>query len=73
MPMKASGFGGRWLAGVVETVDGRPQFYKDGSTDLRGKFDYLSLSSATRGKITRFSLRIMSAAHGATVMEVAPP
>jgi tetratricopeptide (TPR) repeat protein len=57
---------------VYAEVKGTPQFHKDGYTDLRGKFDYVSISTPTAG-ITRYSLLIMSEQHGATVREVAPP
>ncbi len=57
---------------VYAEVNGTPQFHKDGYTDLRGKFDYVSVSTPTAG-ITRYSLLIMSEQHGATVREVAPP
>jgi hypothetical protein len=47
---------------VYAEVNGTPQFHKDGDTDLRGKFDYVSVSSPTTG-ITRYSLLIMSEQH----------
>ena len=45
----------------------------DGYTDLRGKFDYASLSTGDLDTTTRFSVLIMSDTHGATVKEVQPP
>jgi hypothetical protein len=50
-----------------------PQFYKDGYTDLRGKFDYASVSTSDIGSATRFSILIMSKEHGATVLEAPVP
>ncbi|MDB6070000.1 MAG: hypothetical protein JWL81_1171, partial [Verrucomicrobiales bacterium] len=58
---------------VFAQIEGKPVFYKDGYTDLRGKFDYTSLSTSGLDKTTRFSLLILSAEHGATVREAAPP
>ncbi|MES2469646.1 MAG: hypothetical protein V4675_20250 [Verrucomicrobiota bacterium] len=58
---------------VFAEIDGKPTFYKDGYTDLRGKFDYTSLSTADLDKTTRFSLLILTPDHGATVREVKPP
>ncbi len=58
---------------VFADVNGTPTFYKDGYTDLRGKFDYASLSTGDLDGTTRFSVLIMSDQHGATVKEVQPP
>jgi hypothetical protein len=58
---------------VFADVNGTPTFYKDGYTDLRGKFDYASLSTSDLDGTTRFSVLIMSDQHGATVKEVQPP
>lgn len=58
---------------VFAEVNGQPKFYKDGYTDLRGKFDYLSLSTKELDQATRFSLLILSETHGAAVKEVKPP
>ncbi len=48
-------------------------FYKDGYTDLRGRFDYSSLSTNTLNQVKRFSLLILSPKYGAVVREAAPP
>lgn len=53
--------------------DGRVQFYKDGYTDLRGRFDYAALSTNDLTHVRRFSILILSAKDGAVVREVAPP
>jgi hypothetical protein len=53
-------------------VNGRAKFHKDGYTDLRGKFDYISLSGSET-KATRYSLLIMSEKVGAKVVEVVAP
>ncbi|MES2708459.1 MAG: hypothetical protein V4726_17840 [Verrucomicrobiota bacterium] len=58
---------------VFADINGTPTFYKDGYTDLRGKFDYTSLSTSDLDKTKRFSLLVLSPDHGATVREVAPP
>ena len=58
---------------VFADQNGTPVFYKDGYTDLRGKFDYASLSTGDLDSSTRFSILIMSEKHGATVKEVQPP
>ncbi len=50
-----------------------PKFYKDGYTDLRGKFDYASVSTTDIGGVSKFSLLVMSDDHGATVLEAPVP
>ena len=53
--------------------DGQVKFYKDGYTDLRGRFDYASLNTNDLDVATKFSVLIMSEEHGALVREAAPP
>ena len=53
--------------------DGSVRFYKDGYTDLRGKFDYVGLSTNELDGVERFSLLVMSREHGALVREADPP
>ncbi len=52
---------------------GQVQFYKDGYTDLRGRFDYASLSTNDLDEVERFSILIMSDRLGSVVREAAPP
>ena len=54
-------------------TDGSQHFFKDGYTDLRGRFDYATLSTDQLGRVERFSLLIASREHGALVREAAPP
>jgi hypothetical protein len=53
--------------------NGRVRFYKDGYTDLRGRFDYASLNTDELAGVRTFSLLVLSDDHGATVREAAPP
>ncbi len=53
--------------------DGSVKFYKDGYTDLRGRFDYTSLSTNELEAVDRFSVLILSDDLGAMVREAAPP
>ncbi len=53
--------------------DGRARFYKDGYTDLRGRFDYTSLNTNELDFVERFSLLVLSDEHGAVVKEAAVP
>lgn len=58
---------------VFAEINGQPKFYKDGYTDLRGKFDYLSLSTGQLDNATKFGILILSDQHGAAVKEAKPP
>ncbi|HRF00117.1 MAG TPA: hypothetical protein PLI18_06345 [Pirellulaceae bacterium] len=53
--------------------DGSIRFYKDGYTDLRGRFDYASLSTDALDSVERFSILVLHDEHGALVRETAPP
>ena len=48
-------------------------FYKDGYTDLRGCFDYASLSTDDLDRVDRFAILVLSEQHGALIREAAPP
>ncbi len=52
---------------------GEVRFFKDGYTDLRGRFDYTSLSTDELQQVERFAILILSDSHGAVVREAAPP
>ena len=49
------------------------KFYKDGYTDLRGQFDYTSLSTNDLDTTQRFSLLVLHPQHGTSVRESEPP
>jgi hypothetical protein len=53
--------------------DGKIEFYKDGYTDLRGAFDYATLSTGQLDGVDRFALLVMTENHGAVIREAAPP
>ncbi|MBC8289694.1 MAG: hypothetical protein H8E37_05190 [Planctomycetes bacterium] len=52
---------------------GQVKFYKDGYTDLRGRFDFTSLNTNELDNVRKFSLLILSDQHGAIVREAPPP
>jgi len=58
---------------VYANTDKGVKFFKDGYTDLRGKFDYASVSTTSLGSIRNFSLLVMSEENGATVLEATVP
>ncbi|MCO6048097.1 hypothetical protein NG895_29700 [Aeoliella sp. ICT_H6.2] len=49
------------------------RFFKDGYTDLRGKFDYTSLNTDDIGGVSEFAVLVMSSDHGAVVLTAKPP
>lgn len=49
------------------------RFYKDGYTDLRGRFDYLSLSNDLIDRVNRLALLVLTDEHGAAIREARPP
>ena len=53
--------------------NGQVQFFKDGYTDLRGRFDYTSLNTNEINHVDKFSLLILSSVDGAVIKEVSPP
>ena len=57
----------------AKTGNGKVMFYKDGYTDLRGRFDYTSLNTSEIDSVERFALLVMSDTNGAVVREASPP
>ncbi|MDB5384756.1 MAG: hypothetical protein JWM11_402, partial [Planctomycetaceae bacterium] len=57
----------------AQMANGVVKFYKDGYTDLRGRFDYSSLNTNDLDVATKFSILVMSNEHGALVREAMPP
>eukprot|EP01022_Parablepharisma_sp_SALTPOND_P009836 TRINITY_DN1405_c2_g1_i1.p1 TRINITY_DN1405_c2_g1~~TRINITY_DN1405_c2_g1_i1.p1 ORF type:complete len:2260 (-),score=324.93 TRINITY_DN1405_c2_g1_i1:695-7474(-) len=53
--------------------NGAISFYKDGYTDIRGRFDYLSLNASKLDTVQKFALLLVSDTHGAAVHECNPP
>ena len=52
---------------------GAVTFYKDGYTDLRGWFDYASLSTTELDDVERFAILVCSDHAGAAILEANPP
>jgi hypothetical protein len=59
--------------GVRRLPDGTVRFHKDGYTDLRGRFDYASLSDDPNAGATRYAVLVLDEQRGAVIREVAPP
>ena len=54
-------------------ADGDVRFYKDGYTDSRGRFDYVSVSAGDAKGATRYAILVISEEKGATLHDVAAP
>lgn len=52
---------------------GQVRFHKDGYTDLRGRFDYASLSDDPNAGANRYAVLVLSDERGAVIRDVAPP
>jgi hypothetical protein len=57
----------------AKLADGSVKFHKDGYTDLRGRFDYVSVNTPERQAIERFAVLVLSDDSGALIRDVAPP
>jgi hypothetical protein len=53
--------------------DGRVKFHKDGYTDIRGRFDYASVSTPEPVPVQRYGVLVLSESLGATIRDAAPP
>jgi len=53
--------------------DGTVGFYKDGYTDLRGWFDYATLSTNDLDRVERFAVLVASDQAGSAILEAGPP
>ena len=54
-------------------ANGESKFHKDGYTDLRGRFDYVSQSNQSLDGITDYAILIVSDEAGAVIREAKPP
>jgi len=53
--------------------DGTVRFHKDGYTDLRGRFDYVSLSDDPNRGAQRYAVLVLDEERGAVIREINPP
>ena len=54
-------------------ADGKVRFHKDGYTDIRGRFDYASVSGPALPPIVQFAVLVLDDKHGALIQEIKPP
>jgi hypothetical protein len=57
----------------VRLAGGQVKFHKDGYTDLRGRFDYASVSTPEHLPPARYAILVLSDEKGALIREAAPP
>lgn len=57
----------------AKSKDGNVNFYKDGYTDLRGRFDYATLNSGDISNIEKFAILIISDELGSLTKEATAP
>jgi len=57
----------------ARSYDGSVRFHKDGYTDLRGRFDYVSQSNRPIGEIEKFSILVLSENNGAVIRQADLP
>ncbi len=64
---------GAYVKVYAKMADGSVKFFKDGYTDLRGRFDYVSLNTNELDNTIRLAVLVLSDAYGAVVREAPPP
>jgi hypothetical protein len=64
---------GAYVKCFAKLKSGVVDFYKDGYTDLRGRFDYASLSTDKLKSVDKFAILVYSDEFGACVKEAGPP
>ncbi len=64
---------GTYVKVYAKNRDGNVAFFKDGYTDLRGQFDYATLSTSALDQVERFAILVLHPEYGAIVRESAPP
>jgi len=75
--LKVAGEDGRPMPAAYVKVfarqGGREHFFKDGYTDLRGRFDYASLSGESGSEVDKFAILVVAGGTGGLVREAGPP
>ncbi|HNX33654.1 MAG TPA: hypothetical protein PKM57_03440 [Kiritimatiellia bacterium] len=64
---------GTYVKVYARMAGGEVRFLKDGYTDLRGRFDYVSLNTNELEAAERLAVLVLSDAFGAVVREAPPP
>jgi len=70
---KKTPLAGAYVKVFARDSGGKVVFHKDGYTDLRGRFDYVSQSNRSLDGITDYAILIISDDNGAVIREAKPP
>jgi hypothetical protein len=62
-----------YVKAYVRTQDGQVKFHRDGYTDVRGRFDYATVSTPERSPAAKFAVLVLSDDKGAVIREATPP
>lgn len=62
-----------YIKAFAKLKSGGTQFYKDGYTDIRGRFDFVSLNTDILSTVSRFALFIEHEQYGSLIVEASPP
>jgi hypothetical protein len=57
----------------VRNADGTVKFHRDGYTDVRGRFDYATVSTPETSPPVRYAVLVLSDDRGAAIKDAAPP
>jgi hypothetical protein len=57
----------------VRSADGTVKFHRDGYTDVRGRFDYATVSTPEKSPPVRYAVLVLSDDRGAAIKDAAPP
>jgi hypothetical protein len=64
---------GAYVKVYARHSDGSERFFKDGYTDLRGRFDYATISGPDSATVSRLAILVVGPEGGSTLHEVQPP
>jgi len=67
------GIGKIYVKVFSQTTSGKEEFFRDGYTDIRGKFEYAIASGESLSNIKKFAVLVLSEHYGSMIKEVAPP
>jgi hypothetical protein len=62
-----------YVKSYVRSADGTVKFHRDGYTDVRGRFDYATVSTPEKSPPVRYAVLVLSDDRGAAIKDVAPP
>jgi len=62
-----------YIKAFAKLRNGTIDFYKDGYTDISGRFDYSSISVDKLKNVEKFAILIMDESYGSKTIECNPP